>query len=159
ITSPNGDVDSFPIYLKVRRSGTKITLSRSSDGATYSDVASLDIVPPPPPSPKNNQIVLKNDVLTGLVTVGGTDAARAVFGDGSGPSFGQSTPPPAKPTGVKATAGDASVTVTWNANSEADLQGYNVFRDGAKVNATLVTATTYTDSGLTNGTQYCYTVR
>ncbi len=69
------------------------------------------------------------------------------------------TPPPAKPTGVVATGGDATVNVKWNANTEADLQGYNVYRDGAKANTTLVTGTTFDDPGRTNGQQYCYTVR
>jgi hypothetical protein len=51
------------------------------------------------------------------------------------------------------------VSLDWNDNPEADVQGYNVYRDGTKVNAALVTASQYVDTGLTNSQQYCYTVR
>ena len=36
--------------------------------------------------------------------------------------------PPAAPSGLTATAGDVVVTLNWNANSDADLVGYNVYR-------------------------------
>ena len=35
---------------------------------------------------------------------------------------------PAAPTGLAGAPGDDSVTLTWNANTEADLAGYNVYR-------------------------------
>jgi fibronectin type 3 domain-containing protein len=61
---------------------------------------------------------------------------------------------PATPTGVTATAGNAQVVVSWTAVSGAT--GYSVYRDGTLVGSP--TATTYTDTGLTNGTAYTYTV-
>jgi fibronectin type 3 domain-containing protein len=69
--------------------------------------------------------------------------------------------PPAAPTGLTATAGNGTVSLTWNANSGAT--GYSVFRgtapgaEGATAVGTSTTAT-FTDTGLTNGTTYYYTV-
>jgi chitodextrinase len=72
----------------------------------------------------------------------------------SGSGGGGSLP---APTGV-ATSGatTSSMVIGWNAVSGA--AGYNVFRNGTKVNATSVTATSYTDSGLAAGTTYSWTV-
>jgi chitodextrinase len=70
------------------------------------------------------------------------------------------TPPdtiaPAAPGGLTATAGDARVTLDWMDNSESDLNHYNVRRNGAVVASP--TSSSYTDTGLTNGTTYTYTV-
>lgn len=62
------------------------------------------------------------------------------------------------PTGV-ATSGatNSSLTITWNAVSGAT--GYNIYRNGTKVNASPVTGTSYTDSGLASGTNYNYVVK
>ena len=40
----------------------------------------------------------------------------------------ESAPPPAAPLGLEATAGDSLVSLVWNANPEADLAGYNLYR-------------------------------
>jgi poly(3-hydroxybutyrate) depolymerase/chitodextrinase len=62
------------------------------------------------------------------------------------------------PTGV-AVSGvtDTSVSLVWSSVSGA--AGYNVYRGGSKVNGSTVTGTTYTDSGLSSGSSYTYTVK
>ena len=69
------------------------------------------------------------------------------------------TPPSSlpAPTGVGTSgATNTSMVITWNAVSGAT--GYNVYRGGSKVNASAVTSTSYTDSGLSPGTTYSWTV-
>jgi len=75
---------------------------------------------------------------------------------GTGGGGGGGTLP--APTGV-ATSGatNTSMVVSWAGVSGAS--GYNVYRNGSKVNASLVTATSYTDSGLSPATTYSWTVR
>jgi predicted carbohydrate-binding protein with CBM5 and CBM33 domain len=78
-------------------------------------------------------------------------------------AFLQITPgnvPPA-PAGLIATPGNGQVSLSWNAASGAT--GYNVKRSttngGPYTNvATNVTSTSYTNTGLTNGTTYYYVV-
>src|SRR5579884_1586005 len=71
--------------------------------------------------------------------------------------------PPAAPTGVAATVGNGSVTVTWNAGGGAT--SYTVGRaqvsGGPYTSVGTVTSpspTTFTNTGLTNGTTYYYVV-
>jgi poly(3-hydroxybutyrate) depolymerase len=49
-----------------------------------------------------------------------------------------------------------SVTLSWNAAS--GVTGYYVYRNGSRVNASPVTATSYTDGGLATSTTYQYQV-
>jgi fibronectin type 3 domain-containing protein len=73
-----------------------------------------------------------------------------------------SSTPPTTPTGLTATAGDAQVSLTWTAS--ADATGYDVLRSTNGIDGTYtaltsgVASTSYTDSDVTNGTQYCYEV-
>ncbi|GAB3666281.1 hypothetical protein GCM10027589_31310 [Actinocorallia lasiicapitis] len=69
-----------------------------------------------------------------------------------------------KPTAPVLTAGTASsnsVPLTWTAStdSQAGVAGYDVFKDGVKVNATLITATDLTVTGLEADKDYVFTVQ
>lgn len=65
---------------------------------------------------------------------------------------------PINPQNVTALAGPASVTVTWDARPETDLAGYRVYEAPSptgpftRVTSSLVTATRYRVTGLTDGT-------
>ncbi|EDY54107.1 MULTISPECIES: glycoside hydrolase family 18 chitinase [Streptomyces] len=75
---------------------------------------------------------------------------------------GGSTPGDAAPSapGTPTASGvtDTSVKLAWSAaTDDKGVKNYDVLRDGAKV--ATVTTTSYTDTGLTAGTDYSYTVR
>ena len=66
--------------------------------------------------------------------------------------------PPAAPTGlVPAIEDKVNVRLTWNANSEPDLAGYAVYRDGARITTTLLATPEYLDVNVDEG-RHEYTV-
>lgn len=69
-------------------------------------------------------------------------------------------PPATAPTGLTATAGDARVSLSWNATTAAT--GYNVKRSttsgGLYTTVGSSTGATFTDTGAANGTLYYYVV-
>ena len=76
---------------------------------------------------------------------------------------GSVTSPPSAPAGLAATVGDGTVTLTWNAGGGAT--SYTVQRAtvsggpyATRGTVTSPSPTTYTDSGLTDGTTYYYVV-
>jgi hypothetical protein len=81
-----------------------------------------------------------------------------------GTTGGGDTTPPAAPTGLTASAGDGQVSLDWADNGEADLAGYTVYRSTtsgggyAAVTGSLLGASAYTDTAVTNGTTYYYVV-
>ena len=70
--------------------------------------------------------------------------------------------PPAPPTRLSVTAGNAQVALNWTASSGAT--SYNIYRstssggEGSTPYKTGVTTTSFTDTNLTNGTTYYYQV-
>src|SRR5271157_4304883 len=78
----------------------------------------------------------------------------------TGGGGGGGTQIPAAPTGLQATAGNAQISLTWNASSGA--ASYNVKRSttngGPYTTIASPTTASYTDTGLTNGTPYYYVV-
>jgi titin len=69
------------------------------------------------------------------------------------------TASPDAPIGVKAKRGNGRVTLSWKdpQNNGSKIMGYKIFRDGIEI-ATSITPN-YTDTGLTNGISYNYTIK
>lgn len=71
---------------------------------------------------------------------------------------------PAAPTNLVAAAGDGSVTLNWDANTEGNLAGYNVYRSTlpesgyALLNSSLLSSPEFTDETVSNYTRYYYVV-
>jgi len=84
-------VPSLPIYLTLARTGAKVSLQRSADGTTYTEVATRDIVNV---NPTTNQVNLANDMMIGLAATGSAvdGSVRANLTNVSGPSFGGAPP-------------------------------------------------------------------
>lgn len=78
--------------------------------------------------------------------------AHLSSGSGSGGGGGLAAPTNVSTSGATTT----TMTITWNGVTGA--ASYNVFRNGNKVNATGVSGTSYTDSGLAAATTYTWTV-
>ena len=96
----------------------------------------------------------------------------AVNGSGEGAKSGEASATPATPattpgapTLLQPTAGNQSVSLSWTAptnNGGSAVQSYDVYRGTSAGGETLVksgvTGTTYSDTGLANGTTYYYEV-
>ncbi|MFJ8541195.1 glycosyl hydrolase family 18 protein [Streptomyces sp. NPDC093586] len=79
-------------------------------------------------------------------------------GSCDGTSVPGDAPPSAPGTPTASGITDTSVKLSWPAaTDDKGVKNYDVLRDGAKV--ATVTGTTYTDTGLTKGTDYSYTVQ
>jgi ABC-type transport system substrate-binding protein len=96
-----------------------------------------------------------------------TVAAVNAAGAGTNASETSAMPigPPDAPTGLQAAAGNGQITLTWTApanNSGSPITGYKIYRGLSSGSETLETTvgnvTTFTDTGLTNGQAYYYTV-
>lgn len=71
------------------------------------------------------------------------------------------TTPPTTPANLTATASTGQVALSWSASTDTGgslLAGYVVFRNAAEI-ATVTSGTTYTNTGLTAGAAYTFTVR
>ncbi|MGD0336882.1 MAG: Ig-like domain-containing protein [Candidatus Omnitrophota bacterium] len=72
--------------------------------------------------------------------------------------------PPATPQGLKATAiNQGQINLTWSASTDPDVGDtvtYNIYRNSSTtpLNATPITLTSYSDTGLQSGTTYSYQV-
>ena len=96
---------------------------------------------------------------------------RAVNAGGNSPASDEvtATPmaPPLKPTGVTATAGHAQVTLSWDNPNNATIskwqyqqkQGDSSYGSWMDIPNSTATTTSYTVTGLTNGTVYSFRIR
>ena len=117
---------------------------------------------------------------TGATVTGLTNGTRysftvsAVNVAGEGPASGAvsatptaATSQPGPPNGLTASPGNGQVRLSWTApgSGGAAISGYEIYRgispggeSGTPVNASLIAGTSYTVTGLTNGTTYYFTV-
>jgi hypothetical protein len=130
-------------------------------------------------TPVNGSVLLVPDSNSNLLVPGLTNGTKyyftvtAVNGLGEGTASKEVSATPATgtsaPTGLAATVGTGSVSLTWNApasNGGSPVIGYYVYGcadnagscTGAAKNAALVTGTSYTVTGLNNGTKYDFVV-
>ena len=101
------------------------------------------------------------------VTVGNTYTYQVSACNSSGCSSGVNTnavtiaapAPSAAPSGLALTAGQTSMALRWNAVSGASYYSLQRTPTGAGFPVASITATSYTDSGLTPATTYGYSVR
>ena len=130
-------------------SGTKTTV-------TVGQIDPNDSTDPP----LTNNVVHTFTVRAAL----GTDPANATFT--SVASTVTATPveaKPGKPTGLTATAGDGEVTLSWDDPDDLTLTGYDYSTDGGTTSTSITglteAPTSYTITGLINGTEYPFAVR
>lgn len=106
-------------------------------------------------------------VATGLLVVSCDGGGVNSNGDGSNSDGGTDTTPPSAPSELSASAEEGAVSLNWNAVSADDLHGYNVYRSTSSIdevsgesplNESLLSDTSYTDDGVSNGTMYHYVV-
>ena len=132
-----------------------ITASGGAGGTyTFSTTSNLD-----------GLTLSSSGLLNGMPTTAGSFPITVTATDsnnGTGSQNYSLTVIPAAPTGLKALAGSAQVSLTWNASAGAAT--YDVYRgtttggESPTPIATGVVGTTFTNTGLTVGTTYFYVV-
>jgi hypothetical protein len=138
-------------------------LLATSPGATMNSYVT---VPLPASAVSGNghvDLVLVGRSTTALAMASSETATPPQLIVTSGGGGGGDTTAPSVPTNVNGTpVGSTEIDLSWSPSTDdsggSGVAGYNVFRNGSKVNSSLVTATNYADTGLTPSTQYSYTV-
>jgi thermitase len=148
-------------------SGTISVLANASDNVGvahvdfYVDGTQFASVSSTPYNVSLNTLTLTNGTHT--LQAKAYDAAGNVGTSSSVSVNVNNVTPPATPTGLAPTPLNAAATITWNANTESNLAGYQLqYKTTAGSSWTLVSGiatTSYTVSGLANGTSYDFQVR
>jgi fibronectin type 3 domain-containing protein len=102
-------------------------------------------------------------LLTGFLMLASCGSSTDANGGGNG---GNDTP--AAPANLNGTSGDQEIQLTWDANDEDNLSGYNLYRstssfsgasDMDPVNGSeTIQNPAFTDTNLENGTTYFYRI-
>jgi hypothetical protein len=153
---PSPAQGEWAMYRIIRKEGdgeyleaASLTIQEKGGGVRY-QYADLDLVP-------DSEYSYLIQLLTNDQRVGSVSPELKVR-----PADG-----PAAPTGLSADPGDGQVILSWKRPAgEEDSGAHNIFRrdlEGkfnflAPINRGPVTETTFTDSGVENGKEYCYTV-
>ena len=131
--------------------------------AKYSDNSTATVTSSSTYSSSNTAIatVSSSGIITG---VGAGSATITVSYGGKTTTVAVSvtapdTTPPTVPTNLTATAVSSSqINLSWTASTDnVKVTGYEVYRNGTKINTTSLT--TYSDTGLAAATTYMYTVK
>lgn len=137
-SSDNVGVSGYDVYqnnVKINSSiitGTSFNVTGLSAGTTYS-----------------YYVVAKD-------AAGNTSSSAAINVTTSAPDTQAPTVPTNLSTG---NIGQTFVVLNWTASSDnTGVAGYDVYRNGVKVNSSIVNATTYTVNGLTPGVLYSFTL-
>jgi fibronectin type 3 domain-containing protein len=177
--TPQATVPAAPSRLVASGGNGSVVLSwavPATDGG--SPITGYDVYRGTSPGGESATPLASNVVTNGFTdtsAVNGTTyyyTVVAVNAAGLSPQSGEAsaTPQataPSAPLAVVASGGNSSVTVSWSvpaSNGGSPISGYDVYRgtsaggESATPVATNVAGTSFTDTGLVNGTTYYYTV-
>ena len=137
-----------PQWVKLVRSGTTFTGYNSLNGITWTQVGSPAVV------------AMANTICVGLAVSSHSSSGVNITTFDSVSAPGLAIPAPLAPTGVAATAGNASTGLVWN--ELANATSYNIKRatssSGPYATIGAISTTTYTDQSALNGTTYYYVI-
>jgi glucose/arabinose dehydrogenase/regulation of enolase protein 1 (concanavalin A-like superfamily) len=152
---PTSPLPGAPGWVRLQRTGNVFRAFTSTDGDTFAQMGT------------NQTVSMPSTIYVGLAVTSHVagKVTNASF-DSVSISGGVAPPPPppappAAPAGLMATSGDGQVSLTWGASSTAT--SYTVKRSTTSgsgytsVQANL-TSTSFTNTGLMNGTTYYYVV-
>ncbi len=134
-------------------SGASVTISAASTNNSAFSVSGLSL---PVTIPAGQSVAF---TVTFSPAVKGAATASLTFTSNAQPSTTIESL-----TGTGVAAPTHTVSLSWNASSSSNITGYNVYRAAygtscgaySKINSSLNTTTTYTDSSVTDGASYCY---
>jgi len=159
---------TYTIYTATNSSATAYTIGLSAGSSSagnqadvYLDGALVGTIA----IPNNGKVYVNTPTVTSATIPAGTHgilikAKTGTFGFGSVIVTTGAPAAPAPPTGLTATAGNAQVALSWTASAGATA--YDVKRSTTSgsgyVTVSSPTTTSFTNTGLTNGTTYFFVV-